>query len=507
MKRELRSAKLWASLVLLLGSANLPTAMANPTDGSLAGQYTSGQFTLTLQPGADGQYSGALHYNTEVFPLHGTLTNGVLQGAIDNGGGSFTAEMTQGWLDFSTGGHDYKFVVQTTGSQDQLAPANPLNNPPTPTSYTQTPDAQPNTAQPTTNFTTSSTNSVNFMDYALHDSQMNTDVMQLKIPQGWGVDGNVQWNSNAALAPGRWCVAATNLNGPELWIKYPGHAFIWRDNFSFAGLSFNLHIGDADPAYGEEIAQPISTATDAIGQVIIPRYRKDLAQATVVGSREMSPDEATTFGNRVAPELAAASQATQIQINYKGAIVRVAYSVNGRPVQEDIQLLLINYDYQTNNGLVHIWAIPYCTSFRAAEGQLDAEENSIAKPIADSITMNPDWRSRQDVVIGQANQANGDELKQLAIAQMSDVVAQLNSNIYNMTQQSFQTRMSTERSQFDQMDKTINGQADYVTSSGQTITAPITPMGETAWQNSSGGISFASGGDNPGAGYQELTQK
>jgi hypothetical protein len=350
------------------------------------------------------------------------------------------------------------------------------------------------------------------LDYTLHDNQpdINCDVLHMKIPQGWGVKGQVSWNLSVMM-PGKWYVCAKNLSGPELWIRYPGQAFIWRDNFNLLGVNFQVHPGDADPGMGDEIEPPLATATDCIKQVILPRFRKDVLQATIVSSTEMTPDDAISAAKAIMPDFMNSPQSQQLQIVPKAAKMRIEYSFNGQTVQEDFGLLALYFDLPSGSGAVHVWCIPYCRSFRAEKGKLDDERNGICKVIDASVQNDPQWGAKRDQVVQQATQAHGDRLRQLAAAQESDIIANMNRNIFNMCQQSYHRRMGMEQQQVHNMLNVINGQSDYVTPDGQTIQAAMAPMGQTAWRDGTGQVKFFNDGVNPNGveqgTLQELTAK
>lgn len=343
--------------------------------------------------------------------------------------------------------------------------------------------------------------------YALHDSQpgINCDVAHLEIPVGWGVKGEVGWNL-AVMMPGKWYVCAANLNGPELWVVYPGQAFIWRDNFNLLGVNFQLHAGDADPAFGDEIEQPVATATDCIKGVIIPRFRPDLAKAKVVWSIEMSAGDAVDFANKVVPDVM--QQAQQIQIWPKEGMVLYQYSIGGKTVQEQFRLLVIYIDLPSSIGVVHVWCIPFCTSFRGQLGQGDEE---IAFRIENSLKLDPAWTAKRDEVVKEASQLYGRRLQELAAAEESNIIANMNRNIFNMCQQSYHRRMDMEQQTFHNIDNAINGESDYVTPRGKVIQAAMTPLGQSAWQDASGQVKFFNNGVNPngegGGPYQQVTEK
>ena len=113
------------------------------------------------------------------------------------------------------------------------------------------------------------------------DPRIGCDAIHLRVPAGWRASGRVAW-SMTTVSPAKMLVSASNPNAPEMWASYPVQTFVWRDNFNLFGLSFAINLGDADPVMGEEIEKPIGSAAECVSQVIVPRFRKDLAQASVV---------------------------------------------------------------------------------------------------------------------------------------------------------------------------------------------------------------------------------
>jgi hypothetical protein len=183
-------------------------------------------------------------------------------------------------------------------------------------------------------------------------------------------------------------------------------------------------------------------------------------------------------------------QARQIAITPKAARIRYEYSLDGREVQEEFRLLVLYIDLQSGSSVVHVWVIPYCTSIRAEKGGLDVAKKTIANPIENSLKLDPAWTAKRDQVIQHATQLYGDRLRQLAAAVESDIIANLNRSIYGMCQQSFQRRMVLEQFQFQSIDNAINGRSDYVNPTGQVIQAPLTPIGQNAWEDSQGRVRF-----------------
>jgi hypothetical protein len=179
-------------------------------------------------------------------------------------------------------------------------------------------------------------------------------------------------------------------------------------------------------------------------------------------------------------------------------------------VQEEFRLLVVYIDLPSSIGVVHVWCIPFCTSFRSEKGKR-GEDGTIGWEIENSVKVDPAWTAKRDEVVKEASQLYGRRLQELAAAEESNIIANMNRNIFNTCQESYHHRMDMEQHTFHDIDNAINGQSDYVTASGQTIQAPIAPIGQSAWRDGSGEVKFFSDGVNPngegGGSYQELTEK
>ncbi|HEY2587961.1 MAG TPA: hypothetical protein VGI81_19615 [Tepidisphaeraceae bacterium] len=456
-----RAALAIVLLAIMLCYAAFARAAEPQATAPFAGQFTSDAITLRLAPGADGSYTGEIHFKSHTYPAHATASAGQLRGAFDSDGDSFpfTASFDGGVLRFATGGATYR--LQRGGVSDN--------------------------------------SKVAMSDFTLRDEEptIQADAIHLRVPEGWWVKGRVLW-APTALSPARILLCTGDPNGPELWAAYPNQSFVWRDNFNLFGLSFPLKLGDADPMTGEEIERPLPSAADCIRQVIVPRYRKDLTEAKVVSSKEYSPDQAARLEKSILGQPADAASLPGVALVHRAAIIRVAYRAGDRPVQEDLFCLALYADMPTRNlATLHLWQIEFATSFRADAGKLDDETRAVADPIRSSFRIDPQWMTKVTEMQKKIGQAYAQRLNELAQAVQAEIRRQLNQSIFDMTQRSYHRRQEIQAQQFHQMDNVIVGQDDYVTPNGQKIQAPLAPMGKSAWLGSDGKSYYFNSSTNP----------
>lgn len=453
------------ALALLAIGVLLPAGFASADEpdaaAAYAGQFTSDALTLRLNPAGGGGYTGEIHFKDKTYPVHARGSAGSLQGTFDSGGDAFpfTASFDNGTLTLATGGASYR-LQRAQGSEKS---------------------------------------EVHMVDFTLRDEdpEIRCDAVHLRVPDGWWVKGRVQWGLTA-LSPARILLCTGEQSGPEMWAVYPAQSFVWRDNFNLFGLSFPLKLGDADPVTGEEIERPLASASDCIRQVIVPRFRKDLAEAKVVSSKEYSPEEAARLEKSILGDAAVGPEMSGVKIVHRAALIRVEYRAGDRPVQEDLFCLALYADMPTRNvSTLHLWQIECATSFRAEAGKLDGQTRAVADPIRSSFRLDPQWLEKVTLVQKKIGQAYAKNLNALAQTVQADIRRQLNQSIFDMTQHSFQRRQQMQAQQFHQMDNVIAGLDDYRTADGRTIQAPIAPMGKSAWLGSDGKTYNFSSGLNP----------
>ncbi|HSU66239.1 MAG TPA: hypothetical protein VLJ39_05190, partial [Tepidisphaeraceae bacterium] len=334
------------------------------------------------------------------------------------------------------------------------------------------------------------------IESTIHDDEprMQCDAVQLRVPKDWEARGHCQWGLTA-LSPARFAITATSRTGPEMWAGYPVQTFVWRDNFNLFGLQFPIRPGDADPMTGEEVARPLPTAADCIRELIIPRFRKDLANAGVVSSREYDDADAKEMEKKLTGE--SITDKPGMKVSHKAAVVRFQYTLNNRPMEEELTCLTLYADIQSANlPVMHFWQTEFAASFRAERGKLE-EVRPIADSIRSSIRIDPQWKQKAQQQQLKIRDAYAQRLRLLSQAQEANIRRQANDAIYQMTQQSYHRRMDMQTQQFHQMSNAVNGLDDYTTPEGRTIQAPISPSGQSAWLGSDGKTYNFNQGYNP----------
>ena len=120
---RLRFAPLPLTLALLL------TCTWSLAQDALAGSYSDGRLSVTIQAGA-GQYAGEIHLDGQTFPFSAQGTPERIDGTFAVGADRFpfSAGLQGDVLVLSTGGATYHLARQTTGRQDEPGPVATAGN-------------------------------------------------------------------------------------------------------------------------------------------------------------------------------------------------------------------------------------------------------------------------------------------------------------------------------------------------------------------------------------------
>jgi hypothetical protein len=148
-----------------------------------------------------------------------------------------------------------------------------------------------------------------------------------------------------------------------------------------------------------------------VGGMIYLRERLDPARAFLPFIQQLRGRQPNfrVVGTKDLPELAAALKATP-STNQRGVGIKVAYELNGKPVEEEFYALSdsvdIPYDGPQGRTWQNNWGLTYIHSFRAPAGTLEKRREVFAA-IAKSFRPNPAWMQRRDAVVQfLANQFN-----------------------------------------------------------------------------------------------------
>jgi hypothetical protein len=205
------------------------------------------------------------------------------------------------------------------------------------------------------------------------DPQQKMPVGVVAVPASWKYDATVTWNYGWVSNPVNSSMSATNPANEEAVFGFGNLQFFdlrpappYRAGQNFGGL-----------LYGHPMP-PLQTLA-----MFVQEKRGRETGFTLVGGKEL-------------PGLPAALK-MPASPNQQGVGVKVAYTLNGKPVEEEFYAvgyqLEIPYDgpqgrtYQINWGLLSVH------SFRAPAGTLDARRPLFAA-IAKSFRPNPAWQER-----------------------------------------------------------------------------------------------------------------
>lgn len=439
--------------------AAAPAAPAGRT--SFAGKFSDAKLTLELHDAGARNYAGTITRGTQTFKAAGTVNNGTLEGSFDTGGKTFpfTATLDGDGMTFKTGTATYNLKKQAANPLDEPAPANPLEN----RSSTETPSPRPEPQPAPANASV-----MHFVPYVLMDSPQGIggEVARCLIPAGWKVEGGVVWDWDHLYNLADTLLRVYNPSGPESLAIYPKLSFYWTADAWTGQLLSNQRM-----YMGAEIARPLDTPFRAIQEITIPRYRKDLRSAKVVGTEEM-------------PKLAEAivagyGQSNGWQVSARAGRMRFETTQNGQPVQEDVYAVLTFRNApQLRSGF---WDVERVFSVRGPKGKLE-ELAQLYQTIESSSRPNLEWFNKY-VQINQAVQnTQAEGIRQAGIR--SRIISQANDQISDTIRQSYANtqasydRISLARSQY------MRGVTPYDTGDGRHVDLPSNY--QHAWRGNDG---------------------
>lgn len=187
------------------------------------------------------------------------------------------------------------------------------------------------------------------------------EAYRLLAPADWRADNNVMWHNSAANTANPW----VRLIGParqEIG-TLPPITFIWNDRL----MAANYKPGSLYA--GLEVQFPALDPFQAIDKIVIPRFRRQLENASIVKQEKL-------------PELAAANRAKYPQPEYRNAVfqagkARFEYAENGVQMQEDVYILTAAVQIPSaQNGppaVSTLWSLDEIRYSKAPKGTLDAQ--------------------------------------------------------------------------------------------------------------------------------------
>ena len=319
--------------------------------------------------------------------------------------------------------------------------------------------ATDNAAQPAGNEAGGAT--MKFQTFTLQDdpSCIGGEVSRMLIPVGWKTQGGMAYNFSS-FYPAQVNLRIYDPNSSAAFSIYPSSYFIWGD---FPGFPPGSNYG------GSIVGQPVQDPFQAIEQIVIPQFRPDLANAAVVET-EMLP-------KMVDAAAAALPAAPGTQPQIQAGRVRVEYTADGTPIQEDF-FAVLRVDVSAG---FEMWDIDQVVSVRAEKGKLD-NVKKLHEMTMRSIKPSLPWFNKyfQFLSWRQQNtmaaiQSAGDFSRQ--IAQESDEIGDSIRQQYE-NQQAVNDQISEARSE------TMRGETPWDAGDGDKVLLPA-DYGR-AWRDGNG---------------------
>jgi hypothetical protein len=280
-----------------------------------------------------------------------------------------------------------------------------------------------------------------FVTYKYIDPMTGMEAFRLLIPKNWKVQGAIKWSSNPAL-PAQSRFRFYNPTGLAEFNLFPTRSYFWTDNRLF--LSTNP---PGSLRFGSLVAEPFNLHK-AFTQVVIPGAQRG-KNNVVIKSEKGVPELAT---------LARGAQAQGVQSSAQAGKIRVEYSEQGRPMEEEffaaVSQFVINMPGSGygNRYFINYWFIDYIFSFRDEKGKLDAG-TKIYQTMLYSMIVNPAWFAK---VVNVKEMLVQQQMRNIrAVGRIGQMVAQAGSQMREEQQRDWERRQAVQ-------DKIARNFSDYI---------------------------------------------
>lgn len=231
----------------------------------------------------------------------------------------------------------------------------------------------------------------NIATYQIFDQQFNIPAAAFLYPAGWTASGDVSWNIEHFSQVARMHAQAVSPDGLSAVEFIPVEQLCWfmpNPGFKRPGQA----LGD-----GSTLLPPVPVA-DTMTKFEIPKLRGNIPDLQIVEVKPM-PELGSLLG--MSPP-AGASQ--------DGCCVKLSYTINGTPVEEEIYgLQVVNSPLSTYGAAGRLnqinWGLAKIFAFRTPAGQMEQARPYFASVIK-SGTPNPQWLAIKEQMQKKALQHN-----------------------------------------------------------------------------------------------------
>lgn len=459
------------SMLVLLTSAGRMIA-----SDSLSGTYVGDKLTVQLEAAADA-YRGSITLDGKAYPLKAASSARGLEGSFTSDGEAFdfVATIDGTTMKFVTGRTTYLLVRPmanplAAGGRDRAAP--------------------PVAAAPVKG------DVIRLARFEMKDPMCGGMVAGSRLaPVGWQMEGSVIWRANpfsAVTSAARFF----NPRGVEQIAYYPSQLFYdgVRESVYKTAIINGPQMANAAAANwpegsnysGFEVRRRMKDPVVALREIMLQRFRKDLADAKPVSVVELKEVE----------------QAQQAATGVQGCEVtviraRFEYFVGKEPVEEDFYLTCTSYPILAP---IQFWALEL-KSFRAAKGALDGATN-LYHTMDASGEVNLKWYA---CVVDIQNRMQAAGYEAIAAAgRLSKYISARNEEVSQMIRQSYEnTQRSNDKMAFA-YSQSLRGVQRYDDPTGHGKSYDLPNSYGHAYINPSGEIILSNDPNfNPGAELHE----
>lgn len=282
------------------------------------------------------------------------------------------------------------------------------------------------------------------------------------VPKGWNALGNIEWTYSNVSWPVRGSARASAPDG-SAWIEaFPAELFFWldpvRSTVSIGGYSLGM------------IHKPNIGIQEAMQRFVIQRYRGKQQNLQIVGFRPV-PNLPQALGKPPVPG--------------ESIAVRIKYTINGEPVDEEFYALLTNANRIPYRGPQGTWyeshrTLAYVLSMGAKNGKLESLYPVLGF-IAASFKVDPIWERHAEQVKRQIA-AQFDRNIAAGYAQIQ-AAAQLSRTISANNDSMIQTLRAQREASNRSMDRVNDNFSQYIRGT-QRMKDPYTGSSEQSNQYS-----------------------
>lgn len=307
-----------------------------------------------------------------------------------------------------------------------------------------------------------------------------SEAFSFLMPVDWVFQGGLIWLTDNPGMPATAAFTVSNPAGTEEFEVFPNQPFFWSTNQQLLGL---FPVGSK--YFGNEV-HPVMNAQQALHQVVLPRFRNDVADLSVINEGPV-------------PELARAISMTSQQqrgviSKHDAAKVRIGYYKDGTNMEEEIYAVVESYSfpiqswtsvtYNTN------WTVDYIFSYKAAKDKLEPA-SKIFETITYSFQMNKYWYNKYVQLVEYLIKAQIERIHN--IGEFSRKLAQISDEIREDNLKSWYERQAVGDRIAEDFSQYIRGVDEYYDPiEGRPVELPAGY--DNAWVNASGEYIIS---DNP----------